>query len=48
MRRATLIALLLLAACRQQPGFDERYGKAEEDIRARAAEMDNQLAAPAE
>jgi hypothetical protein len=43
MRRAVALSLLLLlAACK--PSFDERYDKAEKDIRTQAAEMDGELA----
>jgi hypothetical protein len=42
MRRLALVALLLLAACK--PSFDDRYDKAEKDIRAEASDVDSQLA----
>jgi hypothetical protein len=43
MRRAFALALLLLAACK--PSFDERYDKAEKNIRAEASGVDSELAA---
>ena len=46
MRRAFAIALLLLAACRSEPSFDERYERAEEEINAKAAELDEDLEEP--
>jgi hypothetical protein len=42
MRRAAILALLLLAACK--PSFDDRYDKAEKDIRAQASADDSELA----
>ena len=42
---ALLAAAVLLAGCRQEPDFDERYDKAEAAIRARAAAIDRDLAA---
>lgn len=47
MRRALPMAIvpaLLLAACNREPSFDERYGKAEKAIRAKAAGIDAELA----
>lgn len=38
-----LAVLGLLAACRNEPDFDERYEAAEEKIRTAAAEMDKEL-----
>lgn len=38
-----LLALALLAAC-HQPTFDERYAKAEKEIRASEASIDKELA----
>ena len=37
--------LLLLAACSQEPDFDERYKATETELRQRAAEMDAELQA---
>jgi len=37
-------ALCLLAACQNEPDFDERYGAAEEKIRSKAAELDSAIA----
>lgn len=42
---ALLAVAALLAGCRQEPDFDERYDKAEAAIRARAAAIDRDLAA---
>jgi len=42
MRLAALVPMLLLAACK--PSFDDRYDKAEKDIRTQASDVDNQLA----
>lgn len=42
MRCTAILALLLLAACK--PSFDERYDKAEKDIRAQASADDSELA----
>ena len=42
-----LLAAILLAGCRQEPDFDERYEKAQAAIRARAAAIDRDLAAAA-
>lgn len=39
---AALLPLALLAACK--PSFDDRYDKAEHDIRKEAADVDSQLA----
>ncbi|MBC7160119.1 MAG: hypothetical protein H5U21_08745 [Porphyrobacter sp.] len=44
---ALLLAAILLAGCRQEPDFDERYDKAQAAIRARAAAIDRDLAAAA-
>jgi hypothetical protein len=35
--------LLLVAACKDEPSFDDRYDKAEKLIRGKAAEIDRQL-----
>ena len=42
MRRAAILTLLLLAACK--PSFDDRYDKADKDIRAQASGVDSELA----
>ena len=45
MRATTsiLFLFLLLAACRAEPGFDERYDAANQEIEARADAIDAQL-----
>ena len=45
MRRAFLLALLLLAACSREKDFDERYDAAAKEIETRAKAMDAALAA---
>ena len=37
------LVLLLLGGCESEPDFDERYAKAEEQIRTKAREIDAQL-----
>lgn len=45
MRAAVLLVpLLLLAACKDEPHFDERYDKAAKEIEARAKAMDADIA----
>ncbi len=44
MRRAALLLPLLLAACHQEPDFDDRYDKAAKEIEARAKAMDADIA----
>lgn len=44
MRRALLLLPLLLAACQQEPEFEERYDKAAKEIDARAKAMDADIA----
>ena len=46
MRRLGLliVPLLLLAACGEEPDFDERYDKAAKEIEARAKAMDADIA----
>jgi hypothetical protein len=39
-----LIPLLLLAACKEEPRFEERYDKAAKEIEARAKAMDADIA----
>ncbi|OHD07542.1 hypothetical protein [Sphingopyxis sp. RIFCSPHIGHO2_12_FULL_65_19] len=41
---AFLLPLLLLAACKEEPRFEERYDKAAEEIEARAKAMDADIA----
>ena len=45
MRTAVfLVPLLLLAACKDEPRFEERYDKAAKEIEARAKAMDADIA----
>jgi len=44
MRRAVLLLPLLLAACHQEPDFDDRYDKAAKEVEARARAMDADIA----
>jgi hypothetical protein len=44
MRRAALLLPLLLAACHQEPDFDERYDKAAKEVEMRARAMDADIA----
>ncbi|MBL0915244.1 MAG: hypothetical protein IBJ13_06945 [Sphingopyxis sp.] len=44
MRRAAILLPLLLAACHQEPSFDERYDKAAKEIDTRAKAMDADIA----
>ena len=44
MRRLAILLPLLLAACHQEPSFDERYDKAAKEIDARAKAMDKDIA----
>ncbi|MGN7932811.1 hypothetical protein [Sphingopyxis sp. 22461] len=41
---ALLVPLLLLAACKDEPRFEERYDKAAKEIEARAKAMDADIA----
>lgn len=41
---ALLVPLLLLAACKDEPRFEERYDKAAKEIEARARAMDADIA----
>lgn len=43
MRLATLIAILLLTACKREPTFDERYEAAEKQIHDTAREIDAEI-----
>lgn len=43
MRGAAIIALVLLAACKREPTFDQRYEEAEKHIRSTAAEIDAEI-----
>jgi len=38
------VSLMLLAACKEEPTFEERYEKAQKTISTRAAELDRALA----
>jgi len=40
---APLIALLLVAGCRQEPGFDERYRQTRERLEQKASAIDREL-----
>lgn len=45
MRAAVFLVLLfLLAACKNEPAFEERYDKAAKEIEARAKAMDADIA----
>jgi peptidoglycan hydrolase CwlO-like protein len=44
MRAVLLVPLLLLAACKDEPRFEERYDKAAKEIEARAKAMDADIA----
>lgn len=45
MRAAVvLVSLLLLAACKDEPRFEDRYDKAAKEIEARAKAMDADIA----
>lgn len=45
--RCAVILALLLAGCKREPSFDERYAATEQRLQARAAEIDRQVASPA-
>ena len=44
MRRAALLLLPMLAACHQEPDFDDRYDRAAKEVEARARAMDADIA----
>ena len=44
MRALVLLPMLLLAACHDEPSFDERYDKAAKEVEARAKRMDADIA----
>lgn len=44
MRGLVLLPMLLLAACHDEPSFDERYDKAAKEVEARAKQMDADIA----
>ena len=44
MRAAAVLVVLLLAACKDEPRFDDRYDKAAKEIEARAKAMDADIA----
>lgn len=43
LRLALLIGLLVLAGCRREPSFDERYKAAQQRLDAKAAAIDREL-----
>ena len=43
MRWLALLAAVLLTGCSDEPTFDERYAKAQKQIRAKAGEIDREL-----
>ena len=46
MRAAIFVLpLLLLAACKEEPSFEDRFDKASEELEARARAMDADIAA---
>lgn len=47
MRVAALLVLIMLAACKAEPSFDERYAQTQQRLETRAAEIDRQIASPA-
>ena len=42
--RLTLVAVLSMAACREEPDFDQRFDAAQQEIRERAEAIDRDLA----
>lgn len=40
MRGAIILVVLAVAACRQEPSFDERYESAQQSIAQKAEELD--------
>jgi hypothetical protein len=47
MRAAALVLLVLLAACKREPSFDERYAKVAHDLRSKSLAIDAELASEA-
>lgn len=47
MRAAAVFVLVLLAACKAEPSFDERYARTQQRLETRAAEIDRQVASGA-
>ena len=45
MRRVAAVALLLLAACRDEPDFEERYAETQERVEATAEGIQTDLEA---
>lgn len=45
MRWTVILMFAVIAACSSEPDFDERYDRAEEEIRDKAAELDKDLRA---
>ena len=43
MRWFLVLSVLTLLACSQEPSFDERYEKADKEIREKAASIDAEL-----
>ena len=43
MRRLALMLMPLVAACQQEPSFDERYADTQDQIGDKAEELDNEL-----
>lgn len=43
MRLAFISTLLLLAACQQEPSFDERYSAAQQKVGSTARKLDNAM-----
>ncbi|MGB3807703.1 MAG: hypothetical protein WA936_10935 [Erythrobacter sp.] len=43
MRGLAILALVILCGCEREPTFDERYEAAQEEIEAKAAELDREL-----
>jgi outer membrane murein-binding lipoprotein Lpp len=43
MRAPAILAPLLLAGCQSEPDFDERYERANQEIRAKAEALEREL-----